>query len=117
MHRGISVIITVRGQEPYLKQTIANIRAKIGCPFEIITVWDGTKPDVDLDVDQIIHIRSGKGVGPARHAGIQKASNDLIFLTDAHMDFSPGLGTSFWNGIINLIMPLNRIFHAVRVLD
>lgn len=92
MHRGISVIITVRGQEPYLKQTIANIRAKIGCPFEIITVWDGTKPDVDLDVDQIIHIRTGKGVGPARHAGIKKASNDLIFLTDAHMDFSQGFG-------------------------
>jgi len=91
-HKSISVVITVGENEPYLEQTIANIKNNIACKHEIIVVYDGQQPNNDLPVDQIIHLKSCRGVGPARHVGIKIAKHSLIFLTDAHMDFSNGFG-------------------------
>jgi glycosyltransferase involved in cell wall biosynthesis/predicted RNA-binding Zn-ribbon protein involved in translation (DUF1610 family) len=92
MKKKISVIITVRGVEPYLNQTIKNIRNKAGCKVEIVCVFDGTEADLKLDADQIVRMKHPVGVGGARHAGIEKAENEIIFLTDSHMDFSQDFG-------------------------
>jgi glycosyltransferase involved in cell wall biosynthesis len=92
MQNKLSVIITVRGNEPHLKQTISNIKHKAGCKTEIICVYDGSEPDTTLEVDQILHLKHPRGIGPARHRGIQAAAAKVVFLTDAHMDFSQGFG-------------------------
>lgn len=92
MSKRLSVIVTVRGEESFLKPTIQNIRGKAGCKTEIIVVYDGTEPDTQLDVDQIVVLKQAKGVGPARHKGIEAAANDIFLVVDAHMDFSAGYG-------------------------
>lgn len=92
MKKAISVIVTVRGNEPFLKPTLANIRTKIGCKHEIIVVYDGDAPNTDIDADQIIHLKKARGVGGARHRGIESAIHSIIFLTDSHMNFSQDFG-------------------------
>ena len=95
MYKSISVIITVRGREPYLLQTIKNIAQKIRCQQEIILVYDGHDSVLagrdTIKAKQVI-IAEARGVGPARHEGILKAKYPIIFLTDAHMDFSRDFG-------------------------
>lgn len=90
--RGLSVIITVRGDEPLINKTIANIMAEVGCPVEVIVVYDGEPTMTTELADQVLIHRKVRGVGPSRHKGIEAAKYPVVFLTDAHMNFSKGFG-------------------------
>jgi len=92
MKQGLSVIMTIRGDEPKAAQTAINARDAAGCPVEVVAVYDGTEPDSDLPVDQILAHRNPRGIGPSRHKGIMAAKYAVVLLVDAHMDFEPGYG-------------------------
>ena len=91
MKRGLSVIITIRGEEPHLARTIHNVRQAAGCPVEIITVYDGQMND-DVDADQVLVHLTPRGIGPSRDRGIKAAKYAVVILIDAHMNFEPGFG-------------------------
>jgi hypothetical protein len=88
----ISVVIATRGNEKLLGWTIKNIRAKIGTPVEVVVVFDGTEPDMNINADQVIRTKTVRGPGYCRDKGIAAAASDLIFICDAHMDFEDGFG-------------------------
>ena len=92
MKQGLSIIITIRGDEPKTLSTIANIRERAGCPVEITAVYDGTPHDPGLPVDQIRGFETPRGIGPARDRGIQDARYAVVMLIDAHMHFEKGFG-------------------------
>ena len=92
MNQGLSVIMTIRGDEPKAAMTAMNAREKAGCPVEIVAVYDGTDPDTNLPVDQILAHRNARGVGPSRHKGIEAAKYSVVILIDAHMDFDQDFG-------------------------
>ena len=70
-----SIVIAERNETENLKQTIANIQATQKGDFEIIAISDN----------------SGKGPQFCRNEGINRAKNDTIIITDAHMRFKPGV--------------------------
>jgi len=69
-----SIIISERNESENLKQTIANIQETQRGEFEIIAISD----------------QSGKGCAYCRNEGINRAKNDIVIITDAHMRFKPG---------------------------
>jgi glycosyltransferase involved in cell wall biosynthesis len=70
-----SIIIAERNETENLKQTIADIQATQKGEFEIIAISD----------------TSGKGPQFCRNEGINRAKNDAVIITDAHMRFKPGV--------------------------
>jgi len=94
MKQGLSIIVTIRGDEPQTANTCMNAKEKAGCPVEIIAVYDGTPYDPDLQsyADKILEHRTARGIGQSRHKGINAARYSVVMLIDAHMDFEEGFG-------------------------
>lgn len=89
---GLSVITTVRGDEPQTARTLHNAASKAGCPVELIVVFDGQLPDENLEADQLLAHTTPRGIGPSRHRGIMAAKYEVVLLVDAHMNFEQDYG-------------------------
>lgn len=90
----VSVVLTTRN-EPYLRRTVDDILAgHAEDPPEVIVVLDGRQkaPDLPPGTVKLDPWRGGaaRGCMAARHAGIEAASGDTVFVCDAHMSFEPG---------------------------
>lgn len=88
----LSIVLTCRN-ETLLGQTIRRARATCGCQVEFIVVHDGPPSECDddgKDIRQFNPWPRSCGVQAARHFGISKAAGDVIFVTDAHVDFRDG---------------------------
>lgn len=98
MSRGLSVITTIRGDEPRAEQTLVNMAQKAGCPVEVIAVFDGQMPPhEELPCDQLLVHTTPRGIGPSRHRGIKAAKYSVVLLVDAHMDFEQDYGKIILN--------------------
>ena len=92
MKAGLSIVVTIRGDEPKAADTMINAKRQAGCPVELIAVYDGTEPDPDLPVNQILAHRTARGIGPSRHKGVMAAQYSVVLLIDAHMNFQKDFG-------------------------
>lgn len=82
----VSLIVTARGKEPLLRQTIEHAIKEAGRKIEVILVDNGleTVPELPKTV-KIITEHELLGVGIARDVGIEQATGSVIVLIDAHV--------------------------------
>lgn len=92
----LSVVVSVRGKEPLLNPTIANLRKTAGVPIEVVLVSDGGEYDhlMESDADQLVVNSKSRGCAFSRHRGIMEAKGDLILVCDAHMNFTDNWGVT-----------------------
>jgi glycosyltransferase involved in cell wall biosynthesis len=119
----ISVVIPAHNEKSRLARTIQNIaRARSsGAHVEFVIIdddsTDGTvanlvsalprlldEPSIDIRVESLEE-RSGNY--RARNRGAEAASADILFMTDAHVEFSPG-----WDDLVLRRIQPNRILAA-----
>ena len=86
----ISVVIPCYNQAPYIAETLQSVIAQSYKNLEIIIINDGStdkSPEIVKSFEakhkniKVFNIENG-GVSKARNLGIEKASNELIFLMD-----------------------------------
>ena len=86
----LTVVIPFRNED-MLDFTIRRIQETADVPVEIITVDDGSDVKIKYPMpDQAITLSDPVGNCFARDIGIEAASNDAVFIIDAHMNFPPG---------------------------
>jgi hypothetical protein len=86
----LTVVIPIRGEEPWAIKTVENIIETAGAPVDVITVYDGREPHDGMDelCSHIIQTKEPVGTQRARHLGVMAAKTSLIMTCDAHMQFS-----------------------------
>ncbi len=86
----ITVVIPIRGEEPWALRTVENATRTAGADIDVVTVYDGRDPHPGMDLlcREIIQTREAVGTQKARHLGITAAKTALIMTCDAHMTFS-----------------------------
>jgi glycosyltransferase involved in cell wall biosynthesis len=88
----ISVVIANRN-DPLLSWTIENVIQKSVTNPQIIIVHDGKQDRLPMKSGGALHFgpfAETRGPMACRDYGIQQARGELIFITDAHMDFEQG---------------------------
>lgn len=83
----LTMIVTVRGDDPHLAGTLQRARDTAGAPVRLLVVFDGLDKAPEVDADEAVVLRTPRGCMAARHTGIQKATTPYIVVTDAHMAF------------------------------
>jgi glycosyltransferase involved in cell wall biosynthesis len=92
----LTMIITVRGEDPHLARTIRLARETAAHPIHLLVVFDGCDTPPEIDADSILCLRHPRGCMAARHAGILKANTQNVVVVDAHMGFPQG-----WDDAVN----------------
>lgn len=88
----LTLIVTVRGDDPHLARTMRTARETAGVDIHRILVVDGGRAPEGIEAEHVHCLKTSRGVQAARHAGIQHAKTSLLVFTDAHMGFSDGWG-------------------------
>lgn len=92
----LSVVIASRAEQ-HLEATIRSARETAGARIEVVVVFDGgTEQEAEAcTADHCVVFKAPRGIGAARHAGIQRAAAPVVVITDAHMVFQPGWAAAF----------------------
>lgn len=90
----VSVLVTVKNGERYLREALASIRAQAYQPMEIILI-DGQSVDgtagIAMGAEDVRYVRqAGEGLASARNQGIEAARGELIAFLDADDEWAPG---------------------------
>ena len=88
MQEKVSVIIP-SARDPYLQDTVDDIREKAEGPIEIIVVLDGTWEDVD-GADKVIFNEKRIGMRSSINKGVEESTGDYIMKCDSHCMFDEG---------------------------
>jgi hypothetical protein len=98
---GISAVLPAYNEEAALAGTVAGLRsvlARLGRPFEIIVVDDGSSDGTPALADRlaredpavcVVHHRHNQGYGAALKSGFAAARQDWVFLMDSDGQFDP----------------------------
>ena len=89
---GITLLVTVRGDEPLLSKTVKAARANAGEDIRVVIAFDGRKAaasERDL-ADEIVELAEPMGCMRARHEGLQRIEKGVAVIIDAHVAFSDG---------------------------
>ena len=91
----ISVVIPARNEGELLPATLRSMAATpAGASFEIVVVYDGSRPPVGALDGRGLSLRvlrtAGEGVAGARNRGAALCRGPAICFCDAHLEFQPG---------------------------
>lgn len=87
----LSIVLPVGGVEPYLAACLDSVLGQAGEGVEVIAVDDASPDRCGAILDaraaadprlQVIHLPAPAGPGPAREAGLAKASGEYVWFTD-----------------------------------
>ncbi|MGG4420160.1 glycosyltransferase [Bacillus subtilis] len=104
----ISIVIPVRNEFDRVEKTINSILKKRGtkCDLEMVIVDDASETNsyknINCNVEipiRIFRLNERVGVPRARNYGVYKANGDILFITDAHVDFSENWDVYILNNI------------------
>ncbi len=98
-YKSISVFFPAYNEEANVKKSVLQIKAvieKLFNKYEIIVINDGSSDDTGKIADKlsekyhqvkVVHHNSNRGYGGALISGFNKAQYDLVFFTDADLQF------------------------------
>jgi glycosyltransferase involved in cell wall biosynthesis len=87
-----SVIVPMRSTEAFADECLWSVRLQTGADVEVIAVDDDAPDECGAIADRharaddrisVVHLARTHGVGPARNAGIARASGDYVLFLDA----------------------------------
>jgi glycosyltransferase involved in cell wall biosynthesis len=87
-----SVIVPMRSTEAFADECLWSVRRQTGADIEVIAVDDDSPDECGAIADRharaddrisVVHLARSHGVGPARNAGIARASGDYVLFLDA----------------------------------
>jgi len=87
-----SVIVPMRSTEAFADECLWSVRRQTGADVEVIAVDDDSPDECGAIADRharaddritAVHLARSHGVGPARNAGIARASGDYVLFLDA----------------------------------
>jgi CRISPR system Cascade subunit CasB len=87
-----SVIVPMRSTEAFADECLWSVRRQTGADVEVIAVDDDSPDECGAIADRharaddrisVVHLARSHGVGPARNAGIARASGDYVLFLDA----------------------------------
>jgi glycosyltransferase involved in cell wall biosynthesis len=87
-----SVIVPMRSTEAFADECLWSVRHQTGADVEVIAVDDDSPDECGSIADHharaddritVVHLARSHGVGPARNAGIARASGDYVLFLDA----------------------------------
>jgi glycosyltransferase involved in cell wall biosynthesis len=87
-----SVIVPMRSTEAFADECLWSVRHQTGADVEVIAVDDDSPDECGAIADRharaddrisVVHLARSHGVGPARNAGIARASGDYVLFLDA----------------------------------
>jgi hypothetical protein len=87
-----SVIVPMRSTEAFADECLWSVRHQTGADVEVIAVDDDSPDECGSIADRharaddritVVHLARSHGVGPARNAGIARASGDYVLFLDA----------------------------------
>jgi glycosyltransferase involved in cell wall biosynthesis len=87
-----SVIVPMRSTEAFADECLWSVRRQIGVDLEVIAVDDDSPDECGAIADRharaddrvtVVHLARSHGVGPARNAGITRASGEYVVFLDA----------------------------------
>jgi glycosyltransferase involved in cell wall biosynthesis len=87
-----SVIVPMRSTEAFADECLWSVRRQIGADLEVVAVDDDSPDECGAIADRharaddrvtVVHLARSHGVGPARNAGITRASGEYVLFLDA----------------------------------
>jgi len=87
-----SVIVPMRSTEAFADECLWSVRRQTGADVEVIAVDDDSPDECGAIADRharaddritVVHLARSHGVGPARNAGIARASGEYVLFLDA----------------------------------
>jgi glycosyltransferase involved in cell wall biosynthesis len=87
-----SVIVPMRSTEAFVDECLWSVRQQTGADVEVIAVDDDSPDECGSIADRhaqaddrisVVHLARSHGVGPARNAGIARASGEYVLFLDA----------------------------------
>ena len=87
-----SVVVPMRSTEAFADECLWSVRRQTGADVEVIAVDDDSPDECGAIADRharaddrltVVHLARSHGVGPARNAGIARASGDYVLFLDA----------------------------------
>lgn len=115
MNIKLSVVIPSY-KDPYLFKTIRSLldNSELGESLEVIAVWDGYYPTVELVQDprvRYVHLGKNRGMRGAINAGIDVARGEFFMRLDEHCTFAKGYDKALTDACKeNEVMTARRYF-------
>lgn len=96
-----SVVVPARSTEAFVDECLRSVRRQAGADLEVIAVDDDSPDACGAIIDRharddarvtALHLARSNGVGPARNAGVSRASGEYVLFLDADDAFlDPGV--------------------------